>query len=243
MTLAFAQFGRIFAALGAGRYADAYEAAQRLFDPASQAHHPVVACWIIGDLAEAALRTDRVDEARARVKQVEAVSGDTPGTCIAVGLRHARALIAHDPAEAADRFDEALGADLTGWPLQRGRLLLAYGQWLRRQRRIADSRAPLRDARDIFDAMGCAAWGDQARRELRASGESSSLRGLAARDQLTAQELQIAQLAAQGLSNRDIAQRLYLSHRTISTHLYRIFPKLGITSRGELRSALSAQPS
>jgi hypothetical protein len=125
MTLAFAQFGRIFAALGAGRYADAYEAAQRLFDPASQAHHPVVACWIIGDLAEAALRTDRVDEARARVKQVEAVSSDTPGTCIAVGLRHARALLAHDPAKAADRFDEALGADLTGWPLHRGRLLLA----------------------------------------------------------------------------------------------------------------------
>jgi DNA-binding NarL/FixJ family response regulator len=89
--------------------------------------------------------------------------------------------------------------------------------------------------------MGCAAWGDQARRELRASGESSGRRDLAVRDQLTAQELQIAQLAAQGLSNRDIAQRLYLSHRTIGTHLYRIFPKLGITSRGELRSALSAR--
>ena len=89
--------------------------------------------------------------------------------------------------------------------------------------------------------MACAAWGDQVRRELRASGESSSRRDLAARDQLTAQELQIAQLAGQGLSNRDIAQRLYLSHRTIGTHLYRIFPKLGITSRGELRSALSAR--
>jgi DNA-binding NarL/FixJ family response regulator len=89
--------------------------------------------------------------------------------------------------------------------------------------------------------MCCAAWADQARRELRAAGESSRRRDLAARDQLTAQEIQIAQLAAQGLSNRDIAQRLYLSHRTISTHLYRIFPKLGITSRGELRSALSAR--
>jgi DNA-binding CsgD family transcriptional regulator len=241
LTIAFAQFGRIFAALGAGRHADAYDACERLLDPASPAHHPVIACWLIGDLAEAALHTGQVSEARARVKQVEAASGDSPGTCIAVGLLHARALLAQGPEEAAGRFDEALGADLAHWPLQRARLLLAYGQWLRRQRRIAESRAPLREARDAFDAMGCAAWADQGRRELRASGESSRRRDLAARDQLTAQEIQIAQLAAQGLSNRDIAQRLYLSHRTISTHLYRIFPKLGITSRGELRSALSAR--
>jgi len=150
-------------------------------------------------------------------------------------------LLAHDPREATDRFDEALGADLAYWPLQRARLLLAHGRWLRRRRQIAESRTPLRDARDAFDAMGCAAWGDQARRELRASGESSRRRDLAPLDQLTAQELQIARLAAQGLSNRDIAQRLYLSHRTIGTHLYRIFPKLGITSRGQLRSALSAR--
>lgn len=242
LTTAFAQFGRISAALGAGRHADAYEAAERLFDPVSPGHHPFVACWVIGDLAEAALHAGRIEEARARVKRVEAASGDLPGTCIAVGLMHARALLAQDSAEAADRFDAALGADLTRWPIQRARLLLAYGQWLRRQRRVADSRAPLRDARDAFDAMGCAAWGDQARRELRASGESSSRRDLVARDRLTAQELQIAQLAAQGLSNRDIAQQLYLSHRTISTHLYRIFPKLGITSRAELRSALSSRP-
>ena len=240
ITVAFAQFGRIFAALGAGRHPDAYEAAERLFDPASPAHHPIIACWLIGDLAEAALHTGRINQARARLQQVEAASGDVPGTCIAVGLRHARALLTQDPQEAADRFGEALGADLTHWPLQRARLLLAHGQWLRRQRRIAESRTPLRDARDAFDAMGCAAWGDQARRELRASGETSRRRDLAASDQLTAQELQIAQLAAQGLSNREIAHRLYLSHRTISTHLYRIFPKLGITSRGELRSALSA---
>ena len=243
LTTAFAQFGRISAALGAGRHADAYEAAERLFDPVSPAHHPFVACWVIGDLAEAALHAGRIDEARARVRKVEAASGDLPGTCIAIGLMHARALLAQDSAEAADRFDAALGADLTRWPIQRARLLLAYGQWLRRQRRAADSRAPLRDARDAFDALGCAAWGDQARRELRASGESSSRRDVVARDQLTAQELQIAHLAAEGLSNRDIAQQLYLSHRTISTHLYRIFPKLGITSRAELRSALLARPA
>jgi ATP/maltotriose-dependent transcriptional regulator MalT len=239
LTIAFAQFGRIFAALGAGRHSDAYEAAERLLDPASPAHHRIIACGLIGELAEAALHTGRVNEARTRVTQVEAASGDIPGTYTALGLLHARALLARDPEEAAGRFGEAFGADLTHWPLQRARLLLAYGQWLRRQRRIADSRAPLRDARDAFDAMGCAAWGDQARRELRASGESSRRRDLAPRDQLTAQELQIAQLAAHGLSNRDIAQRLYLSHRTIGTHLYRIFPKLGITSRGELSSALS----
>jgi DNA-binding CsgD family transcriptional regulator len=243
ITVAFAQSGRVLAALGAGRHSDAYEAAERLFDAASPAHHPIVACWLIGDLAEAALHTSRVSEALARLKQVEAASGDIPGTCIAIGLRHARALLAQDPGEAAGRFGDALGADLTHWPLQRARLLLAYGRWLRRQRRIADSRPPLRDARDAFDAMGCAAWSDQARRELRASGETSRQRDPAAYDQLTAQELQIAQLAAQGLSNRDIAQRLYLSHRTIGTHLYRIFPKLGITSRGELRSALSASPA
>ncbi len=240
ISVAFAQSGRILAALGTGKHAEAYEAAERLFDPASPAHHPVIACWVIGDLAEAALHVGRISEARVRVAQVEAASGDVQGTCIAVGLRHARALLAQDPQDAAARFDEAFAADLAHWPVQRARLLLAYGQWLRRRRRIAESRAPLRDARDAFDAMGCISWGDQARRELRASGESSGRRHLAASDQLTGQELQIAQLAAQGLSNRDIAQRLFLSHRTIGTHLYRIFPKLGITSRSELGSALSS---
>jgi DNA-binding NarL/FixJ family response regulator len=100
----------------------------------------------------------------------------------------------------------------------------------------------LRTARDTFDALGCAPWGEQARRELRASGERSRRRVPEARDQLTAQELQIAQLAAEGLSNREIGQRLYLSHRTISTHLYRVFPKLGITSRAELSGALVPRP-
>jgi DNA-binding CsgD family transcriptional regulator len=90
-----------------------------------------------------------------------------------------------------------------------------------------------------FDALGCVPWGEQARHELRASGERSRRRVPEARDQLTAQELQIAQLAAQGLSNREIGERLYLSHRTISTHLYRVFPKLGITSRGQLSASLA----
>jgi DNA-binding NarL/FixJ family response regulator len=103
-----------------------------------------------------------------------------------------------------------------------------------------DFRASLREARDMFDALGASSWGDQARSELRASGERSRRRVPEARDDLTAQELQIAQLAATGLSNREIGQRLYLSHRTISTHLYRVFPKLGITSRAELSAALAS---
>jgi DNA-binding NarL/FixJ family response regulator len=89
---------------------------------------------------------------------------------------------------------------------------------------------------------GCAAWGDQAWRELRASGESSRRRDLSLRDELTAQELQIAQLAAEGLSNREIGQKLFVSPRTVSTHLYRIYPKLGITARSQLAAALSETP-
>jgi DNA-binding CsgD family transcriptional regulator len=247
ITVAFAQFGKVLAALASARHADAYRDAERLFDPADSAYHPVISSWLIADLAEAARHIDRVDAARRRVAEVEARAGTRAGgragTWIALVLRHARALVA-DPAEAGERFAEALTTDLTRWPYQRARLQLAYGQWLRRQRRVAESRAVLRAARDTFDALGCVPWGEQARRELRASGERSRRRLPEARDQLTAQELQIAQLAAEGLSNREVGQRLYLSHRTVSTHLYRVFPKLGITSRGELRAALTyAGPS
>ena len=243
VTVALAQFGRVLSALGESRYDDAYASARRLFDPADPAYHPVVARWLIADLAEAALHTDRVAEARELLTQVEATAGARPAVWIELNLRHARALLARDETQAQRCFDEALAANLGRWPFQRAHLLLAYGEWLRRQRRIADSRAPLRAARDAFDTLGCVSWSERARRELRASGESSRRRDPAARDQLTAQELQIAQLAGEGLSNREIGQRLYLSHRTISTHLYRIFPKLGITARGELVGALASGQS
>jgi DNA-binding CsgD family transcriptional regulator len=239
--LALGQFGRVQAALGASRHADAFEPSERLFDADDPAYDPVMATWLIADLAEAAFHLDRLGEGRARVAEVEAQAGDDPGVWIALGLRHARAMLAEGSDAAADRFAEALAADLGRWPFQRARLQLAHGQWLRRERRIAESRAPLRAARDAFDALGCSAWADQARRELRASGESSRRRAdPSARDELTAQELQIAQLAADGLSNREIGQRLFVSHRTVGSHLYRIFPKLGITRRNELEGALAA---
>ena len=101
------------------------------------------------------------------------------------------------------------------------------GGWLRRHRRQAESRPVLRAAIEAFDALGTVSWGDRAREELRASGETSRRRSVASWDQLSAQELQIAQMAANGLSNRDIGQRLYVSHRTVGSHLYRVYPKLG----------------
>ncbi|HZE67774.1 MAG TPA: AAA family ATPase [Sporichthyaceae bacterium] len=236
--VALAQSGPVLSALAQGQYDEALRVADRLFDRGDPAHHLQFACMSIGDLAEAAAYAGRADIGLERLSRVERMVGERPSEWVAINLRHARALLAVDGVEAGARFDEALGADLTGWPFWRARLLLGHGRWLRRQRRVAESRAPLRTARDLFDGMGATPWGDQARSELRASGESSRRRDRAARDDLTAQELQIAQLAAAGLSNREIGQRLYLSHRTISTHLYRVFPKLGITARGELAAAL-----
>ncbi len=238
--VALAQSGPTLSALARGEYAEALRLAERLFDPGDPAHHLHFACMGIGDLAEAAAHSDSSQAARERLAEVEAMVGGAPAEWVAINLRHARAVLADDEREAAARFEEALNADLDRWPFWRGRLLLAHGRWLRRRRRITDSRAPLREARDIFDAIGASSWGDQARRELRASGERSRRRVPEARDDLTAQELQIAQLAAEGLSNREIGQRLFLSHRTISTHLYRVFPKLGITSRAELSAALAS---
>src|SRR4051794_20215320 len=149
ITVAFAQLGKVLAAPAPGRHADAYASAERLFDPADSAYHPVVSSWLIADLAEAARHIDRLDAARARVAEVEVRAGARPATWISLVLRHARALVA-DPAEAGERFAEALASDLTRWPFQRARIQLAYGQWLRRQRRVAESRAVLRAARDTF---------------------------------------------------------------------------------------------
>jgi hypothetical protein len=124
---------------------------------------------------EAAVQADLVTQGRARLAQIESAVGPTPSAWIALDLRHARAVLADDD-EAAECFAAALEADLTRWPYQRTRLLLAQSRWLRRRPAITDPRVPLRAARDAFDALGCAAWADQARRELRASGEHAGPR-------------------------------------------------------------------
>jgi len=111
-----AQFGRVQAALGASRHADAFELAERLFDVDDPAYHPVMASWLIADLAEAAFHLDRLEEGRARVAQVEAQSRENPGVWIALGLRHARAILAEGSEATADRFAEAFAADLGPGP-------------------------------------------------------------------------------------------------------------------------------
>jgi DNA-binding CsgD family transcriptional regulator len=174
---------------------------------------------------------------------VEPIAALTPAPKLHVGLAYARAALAAAD-DAQPLFDAAFAATAGRWPHDRARLELLYGSWLRRHRRVTESRVPLRAARDWFGTHGLNSWADQARQELRAGGETSRRRAPDAWDRLSPQELQIARMAAGGLSNRDIGERLYLSHRTVGYHLYRIFPKLGITSRSQLHAALegSAAP-
>jgi DNA-binding CsgD family transcriptional regulator/tetratricopeptide (TPR) repeat protein len=240
--LASVQFARGWLALGQGRHAQAHEQFRRMFEPGDPSYHHMMRCWAVGDLAEAAAHSDQQNHARAVLRELEPLARATPSPWLHVGMLYARPLLAPEK-EAEPLFRAALATDMTRWPLYRARLQLAFGEWLRRQRRTAEARGPLRAARDAFDALGAELWGERTRQELRASGESSRRRTPDTLDELTPQELQIAQMAAAGLSNREIGQRLYLSHRTIESHLYRVFPKLGITSRAELSVALGSRAS
>jgi DNA-binding NarL/FixJ family response regulator len=243
LLLAKVQHARGVAALGAGRYADAYHQLQRIYDPADPAYHPVKGHEVIDLLVEAALHSGHQAEAVQQTEVLRQRADATPSPRFGIPLRFARAVLADD-ADAEALFAEALHGDIEGYPLDRARLQLAFGTWLRRQRRVTESRVQLRAAREAFDALGVLPWSERARGELRAAGEASVNRTPHLLDQLTPQELQIAQLAAAGLSNREIGERLYLSHRTVGSHLYRIFPKLGVTARAELRVALdTAMPA
>jgi DNA-binding CsgD family transcriptional regulator len=219
--------------ISAGQHTEAYEALCRVFDPADPSFHLADRYHGVMFLAEAAVHAGRVREARDVIAGLEAEAAPT----LHRQLSYARAVLADD-GEAEDLFTEALRADLIRWPWLRARLELAYGLWLRRQRRVTQARLPLRSAQITFDLIGARSWAEQARSELRAAGERIRAQEPNAQDVLSAQELQIARLAAEGLSNRAIGERLYLSHRTVGTHLYRIFPKLEITSRAQLAGRL-----
>lgn len=239
--LADIQLARALLALGDGRYDEAFQQLQRTFEPHDPAHHSVRSFWRIGEYAEASLRAGQVDQARQQLARSEGLGQLTSSTRLQIGLLYARPLLADDDTAEA-HFQAALAANLTGWPFYRVRLLLEYGTWLRHRRRIAAARKPLRAARDAFEALGARPWAERARQELRASRETQR-RQPAAGIELTEQEQQVGHLAAAGLSNREIAQRLYMSHRTVGAHLYRIFPKLGITSRSQLSGAMGSLPA
>ncbi|WP_435745170.1 helix-turn-helix transcriptional regulator [Nocardioides sp. SYSU DS0663] len=227
------------AALGAGAFEDAYAHATAIGGPGSLHTHDPQALWSALDLVDAALHTGRADEARAHAEALHAADPGRLSPRFAMVATAALAMVAPDDT-AADLFDEALAVPGTEvWPFELSRVRLAYGERLRRLRRTRDARVQLEAARDGFDRLGALLWSQRASTELRATGaarRTGVAGGVAA---LTPQELEVAQLAARGMSNREIATRLYVSPRTVSAHLYRTFPKLGITSRAALRDALS----
>jgi ATP/maltotriose-dependent transcriptional regulator MalT len=240
--LADAQLTRAILALSEGAYEEAFDHLQRTFDPHDPAHHYMRSAWRIGELAEAAVQAGRTVEARTHLRSLQTGTAEwTAPTRLQVGCLYASALLANE-GESEALFQAALDETLTSWPIYRARLLLQYGMWLRRQRKISQARVPLRTARDLLAALGATVWEERARQELRASREKRR-NGPGARSELTEQELQIATMAAQGLSNREIGRRLYISPRTVSCHLYRIFPKLGVISRTQLSTVLDCGES
>jgi DNA-binding CsgD family transcriptional regulator len=235
--LATAHLARGAEALGDGRHEEAFRELWPVFDESAPEFHRFMRWPAVLDLVEAAVGSGQTERLTDLLAALEAIAAASEPPVLRVGLICARPLIVPDD-DAEALFLTALEQDLTEFPFQRARTLFSFGRWLRRRRRSAESREPLRAAIELFDALGATRWSNRARQELRAAGQTIG-RHADARDRLTAQELQIAQLAAEGLSNREIGERLFLSHRTIGSHLYRIFPKLEITARSQLRDALA----
>nr|WP_276612271.1 LuxR family transcriptional regulator [Kineococcus vitellinus] len=238
--LAVVQTARGQAALCQGRYGDALGHLQRVVDPADPAFHPWLRSYALAELVEAAVRSGSADLARDVLAELAPLEQLAPSPALLCGLRLGRALLS-PPGAAEPLYRAALEAVPADWPFERARVHLALGQWLRRRRRPGDSRAVLQAALETFEALGAAAWAERARQELRGTGAPSPRRDPAAVDRLTSSELHVARLAAQGLTNREIGERLYVSPRTVGTHLQRMFPKLGVSSRGELAEVLRGE--
>jgi DNA-binding CsgD family transcriptional regulator len=236
--LATAHFARGAAAIGDGRHEEAFQHLWPIFDEAHSAFHRFMRWPALLDIVEAATGSGHTSQLTDVIADLDAVAEHSQPPILRLNLGCARPLLATDD-QAGPLFSAALAQDLAAYPFLRARTVFSLGRWLRRRRRNSESRAPLRESVTLFDALGAVAWSKRARQELRATGEKVGRRAPDFRDRLTAQELQIAQHAAEGLSNRQIAERLFLSPRTIGGHLYRIFPKLEITARTQLRDALA----
>ncbi len=232
------------AALAEGSFVAAYAQLRHLFSADGEPLHHRVSYLGIADLATAAVRAERHLEARTLIDRVLAPMDAAAGPRLHQLAARARGLLA-EPAEAEAYFDKGL-SDPAGdhWPFERAQLRLDYGEWLRRQRRINDAKPVLAAALETFRHLGAAPWTRRAEAELRACGVAESAPS-AARDalaELTAQQREIAILASRGLTNAEIADRLFLSPRTVASHLYRSYPKLGIAGRHQLRDLTRQSP-
>ncbi|GIF23295.1 DNA-binding CsgD family transcriptional regulator [Actinoplanes tereljensis] len=226
----WAQHPRVLAAIAREDYEEAYLQSVALGPAGTFAPYVPHALWVSFDLVEAAVRTGRHREAVAHVDAMRRIE------LFAVSPR--LSLLMAGAAAVADlgSFETALATPgAAQWPLDLARLKLLYGERLRRARRNGPARGQLNEALEIFERLGAQPWALRARRELRAAGDGQRRLN----ETLTAQEFEIARLAAQGLTNRQIGERLFLSHRTVGAHLYRLYPKLGITTRAALHTALA----
>jgi DNA-binding CsgD family transcriptional regulator len=220
---------------GLGRYQDALTAAE---EASAYPHEFGFANWGLAELVEAAVRCGETARAAVAVERLARTTRPT-GTPWGLGIEaRSRALVSDGEAaellyrEAIDRLGQCRGA------MALARAHLVYGEWLQRENRRADARAQLRKAYDMFARMGAEAFAERARGELLASGESIRKRAADVPDELTEQERQIARRARDGKSNSEIGAELFLSPRTVEWHLRKVFTKLGITSRRQLRTAL-----
>ncbi|WP_431885669.1 ATP-binding protein [Micromonospora wenchangensis] len=235
----FAQHPRVLAALGQGDYDAAFGYAAAMSPPGVLASHVPHCIWVMFDLVEVAVRTGRTAEARAHVRAMR--DADVAGLSSRTALLQAGAeAVVRDDDESVTHLETLLADPATRrWLFDGSRVRLALGERLRRTRSPVEARRHLLAARDGFAAMAAEPWLARVEGELRACGYRPPPRQRGDLTALTAQERQIAELAASGMTNKQIAERLYLSHRTVGAHLYRIFPKLGVTSRAALRDALS----
>jgi ATP/maltotriose-dependent transcriptional regulator MalT len=220
---------------GLGRYEEAMSAAQEV---TSNPYEPWVSTFALPELVEAAARAGHAGVARVALEQLAAVTQPC-GNDVALGIEaRCRALLS-DGELAESLYREAI--DRLGRTRLRPELArahLVYGEWLRREGRVPEARERLRAAEEMFAEIGTEAFAERARGELVAAGAKLRQHRLEPREDLTPQEEQIARLARDGLSNPEIGTQLFLSPRTVEWHLHKVFGKLGIDSRKELRAAL-----
>jgi DNA-binding CsgD family transcriptional regulator len=233
---------KTLAAVTGGDFEAAYQAATMITPAGELADHVPHALWLTLDLTEAAVRTGRPAEAAAHVAAVRRLGVAAISSRQALITDGAAAIAAPDH-EAVALFERALavpGADR--WPFDRARIRLLFGERLRRMKATTDARVHLAAALDTFERLAAGPWAARAGTELRATGQTIGHLAESGPASLTPQQLQIATLAATGLTNKQIAERLFLSPRTVSTHLHQVFPKLGVTTRAALRDALGDLP-